>query len=263
MITMPVLLLEMWVLNKIGTPVPVNAIRRGATDKKLEMVTGSSNDNRSLPKAFLEPVFIIAVALLSMSFILSNGMEFRENVPIKKSFDQFPLTIGDWTGERQFMEQQFVNALHFGDYIMINYRNPEGRQINFYTAYYKSQRKGEGTHSPETCLPGSGWTFEHSGLVSIDTGKGQVMRISRAFMTKGDERQLVYFWFPQRGRILTSLYQVKLYSFWDALIKKRTDGALVRVITPLAETEDLEKAEERLINFVKLVNPLIEQYVPQ
>ena len=263
MFTMPVLLLEMWVLNKIGAPIPKETVKGGEGANIPLQDEGIANVRQPLLKGMLQPEFLLTVVLMVGTLVSSQGIEFRDKVPIKKPLDQFPLAIGDWKGERQAMEQRFIDALHFSDYVMVDYLNPKGQNISFYVAYYESQRKGEGTHSPETCLPGSGWEFEKSGLASIHTGKGQVMRVNRAFMIKGDVKQLVYFWFPQRGRILTSLYQVKLYSFWDALIKKRTDGALVRVITPLTSDESVEKAEERLIDFVKLLNPQLEQFIPQ
>jgi EpsI family protein len=263
MFTMPVLFLEMWVLSKIGAPTPKEIVKAGEGSKIPQQNVGLANVSQPFLKGLLQPVFLFAIILMVGTLVSSQGIEFRDKVPIKKPLDQFPLAIGDWKGERQTMEQQFIDALHFSDYVMVDYRNPKGQNISFYVAYYESQRKGEATHSPETCLPGSGWVFEQSGLASVDTGKVKVMRVNKAFITKGDERQLVYFWFPQRGRILTSLYQVKLYSFWDALIKKRTDGALVRVITPLTGNESVEKAEERLIDFVKLVNPQLKQFIPQ
>jgi EpsI family protein len=81
-------------------------------------------------------------------------------------------------------------------------------------------------------------------------------------MEKGGVRQLTYYWFPQRGRILTNAYQLKLFAFWDALTRQRTDGALVRVITPVYEFERLENAEKRLQEFVKEVVPVLDEYLP-
>jgi EpsI family protein len=194
------------------------------------------------------------------------------------------LAIGEWQGVRQVMERKFIDQLHFSDYITSGYRNPQGREIDFYVAYYESQRKGETTHSPETCLPASGWSFEEAGVVGIPAGakngtgeKGtdtnfpaenrnqslfSLMTVNRAFMEKGGSRQLVYFWFPQRGRILTSLYEVKLYGFWDALTRQRSDGALVRVITPVYSDERLEDAEARLQGFTRLVVPVLDEFIP-
>ena len=263
MFTMPVLLLEMWVLHKIGAPLPKETAKGEEGEMIPQQNEGFISARQSLVKGLSQPLFLLAVVLMVGTLAASQGIEFRDKVPIQKPLDQFPLTIGDWKGQRQALEQKFIDTLHFSDYTMIDYRNSKGQYVSFYVAYYASQTKGEGTHSPETCLPGSGWVFKKSGLASIDTGKGQVTQVNRAFMEKGDVRQLVYFWFPQRGRILTSLYQVKLYAFWDSLIKQRTDGALVRIITPVAEGEDLQNSEERLLAFGKLITPLIEEYIPK
>ena len=89
------------------------------------------------------------------------------------------------------------------------------------------------------------------------------MKVNRAFMEKGGSRQLVYFWFPQRGRILTSLYQVKLYGFWDTLTRQRTDSALVRVITPVYGEENLKDAEARLQGFTRGIAPLLDAFIPK
>lgn len=146
---------------------------------------------------------------------------------------------------------------------MVNYRNLRGEDIDFYVAYYESQRKGETTHSPETCLPGSGWNFEQSGMARIPVGNDRVMEVNRAFMEKNGSRQLIYFWFPQRGRILKSLYEVKLYSSWDALVRQRTDGALVRIITPISGAEQVEEAEARLQGFTHKMAPVLKGFLPE
>jgi EpsI family protein len=82
-------------------------------------------------------------------------------------------------------------------------------------------------------------------------------------MEKSGARNLVYYWFPQRGRILTNLYQVKLYNFWDALTRHRTDGALVRLITPVYQGEAPGEAEARLQGFTRQIMPVLERYLPK
>ena len=88
------------------------------------------------------------------------------------------------------------------------------------------------------------------------------MLVSRAFMEKNGSRQLSYYWFPQRGRVLSDMYQLKAYAFWDALTRHRTDGALVRLIAPVYEPEMLEDAEARLQGFARLFVPILDQYIP-
>jgi EpsI family protein len=88
------------------------------------------------------------------------------------------------------------------------------------------------------------------------------MPVNRAFIQKRGSKQLTYYWFPQRGRILTNAYQLKIYAFWDALTKQRTDGALVRVMTPVYESEGLEDAEQRLQGFTREIVPVLDEFIP-
>jgi EpsI family protein len=220
--------------------------------------------------------------------------------------------VGQWTGTSEPMEQQYIDALQFSDYVIMNYQDRQGRSVNFYTAYYESQRKGESIHSPETCLPGGGWEFREAGAVTIPVAVKQMgtdtylisagekgadtvpvsakngtdtnfpaenrsqslfslgnqspfspMKVNRAFMEKSGSRQLTYYWFAQRGRVLTNLYQLKLYAFWDALTKQRTDGALIRLITPVYEREKLEDAEARLQSFTREIVPVLDGFIPK
>jgi EpsI family protein len=162
------------------------------------------------------------------------------------------------------MEQKFIDGLHFDDYIIVDYVNG-GHAVNFYTAYYESQRKGESIHSPETCLPGSGWEFKSAGSVTLPltSRDGKPMRVNKAFMEKGNYKQLSYFWFPQRDRVLTNAWELKWYNFWDALTRQRTDGALVRLITPVYPNESVEDADKRLVVFTREIVPVLNENLPK
>ena len=92
---------------------------------------------------------------------------------------------------------------------------------------------------------------------------GRSIKVNRAIMEKGGYRQLSYFWFPMRGRVLTNAYEMKLYTFWDSLTRQRTDGALVRLITPVLQGEQVEDAEKRLREFTKEIVPVFDQFLPK
>jgi EpsI family protein len=210
-------------------------------------------------------MFIVAAILLGATLAISHTVDFREKIPAKKNLEQFPLKIGEWSADRkQPMAQIYIDALDLSEYVIINYQSLRGKKVNFYVAYYESQSKGESIHSPATCLPGSGWSFDQSGTVKITGVKGsnEIMKVNRAVMQSGQNRQLTYYWFPQRGRILNNAYQLKIFTFWDALTQHRTDGALVRVITSVYEDEDLTDAEKRLEKFVRDIEPVLEEYIP-
>ena len=208
--------------------------------------------------------FIVAIILLGATLAFSQGINFRERIPVMKSFDLFPVQVGEWSGTRHGMEQRFVDSLDLSVYVIIDYHNPKDKVINLYVAYYESQRKGESIHSPATCLPGSGWLFRDAGAITLYTpgyNPGSI-KVNRAYMEKLGSKQLSYYWFPQRGRILNNAYQLKVFAFWDALTKQRTDGALVRLITPVLESEELKQADARLQKFTQMIVPVLEEYIP-
>ncbi len=91
---------------------------------------------------------------------------------------------------------------------------------------------------------------------------GVPLTVNRALIAYGDQRELVYYWFMQRGRIITNEYLVKWYLLVDALLRHRTDGALVRLIVPLPVTTTLGDADRRLQGFAAAVAPRLAHYVP-
>ncbi len=256
--TTAILLAEMWVLKKIGKEKEVGSVIGGYNEPAVGTTETSGGWSRSL----LQPQFMTVVVILGLTLGLSQGVEFRGKIPIKQSLNQFPLQIGEWSGTREIMEQKFIETLDLSDYVIVNYRDRQNHAINFYTAYYESQQKGESIHSPETCLPGSGWKFSKAEEVAINAKDGRSMRVNRVIMEKDGEKQLSYYWFPMRGRVLTKLYQLKLYNFWDALTRQRTDGALVRVITPIADSEKPEDADARIRGFLNEAIPLLPAFIP-
>ena len=265
-ICIPVLLIEMKLLEKL----PPFQSKTTSESKKTDATTSENNpgsNNKKVSKygVLLQPMFIVAVILLGSTLAISHTVDFREKIPIKKNLEQFPLKIGEWSSsQRQRMAQKFIDVLDLSEYVIINYHNRKDKKVNFYVAYYESQRKGESIHSPATCLPGSGWSFDQSGTVKITDvpGNNGTMEVNRAVMQFGTNKQITYYWFPVRGRILNNAYQLKIYNFWDALTQQRTDGALVRLITSVYGDETLEDAEKRLQNFVRDVAPVLEEYLP-
>ena len=256
-----ILLFEMVVLKRLGKEKSEDLSAKLASeeeeteDQKATSIELSHASNK---------LFVASAVLLSMTLIASWGIDFRENVPITQSLDNFPVQISHWSGTRQALDQMFLDELDLSDYTMIDYKDSKNHDINFYVAYYESQRKGESIHTPATCLPSSGWIFRQAGTASlpIKNSKGD-MRVNRAVIEKGDYKQVAYYWFSQHGRVLTNVYQLKLFTFWNALTEQRTDGALIRLITPVDEAETLADAEQRLTSFARDIVPILDDFLPE
>ena len=78
----------------------------------------------------------------------------------------------------------------------------------------------------------------------------------------GSQRQLVYYWFQQRGHVITNEYAIKWYLFWDALTRNRTDGALVRLVVPVAPGEPVDAADRQLTQFAAAAAATLAPYIP-
>jgi EpsI family protein len=119
-------------------------------------------------------------------------------------------------------------------------------------------------HSPRACLPGGGWEIEEFDQYRIDDvgAFGEGINVNRSVISMGDSRQLVYYWFQQRGRNITNEYLVKWFIFWDAITMNRTDGALVRLVTPVPPGADIEDYDRRLQDFLRMVDPQLSYFLP-
>jgi EpsI family protein len=208
----------------------------------------------------------ISAGLLVAAAAVALALPQRaEVVPARQAFLYFPMVIGHWFGSRDTLEPIYIRQLQFDDYVLADYRGPGPRPINLYVAWYDSQQSGRSVHSPSTCLPGGGWRMTSFTQVEVPgvTVDGQPLRVNRTVIALGDARQLVYYWFQQRGRVLTNEYLVKWYLFWDSLTRNRSDGSLVRLIVPLPEGAAEEQADRQLAEFAAELEPVLQQYVPR
>jgi exosortase D (VPLPA-CTERM-specific) len=187
----------------------------------------------------------------------------QEAIPERQRFVSFPSALGQWQGRPSLLEPQEEHALGLDDYILSDYRKANGRPVNLYVAYYPTQRKGLSPHSPVVCMPGGGWQiakFERTMLSDIQ--RGLSFPLNRAIVERGSMRQIVYYWFVQRGRHVANEYVSKWYLFRDAIVENRTDGALVRVTTPIFSGESESDADARLQAFTGELEPRLREYLP-
>ena len=87
--------------------------------------------------------------------------------------------------------------------------------------------------------------------------------VNRAVIQKGLSKQLVYYWFEQRGKRLTNDYIAKATVVYDSLTMGRTDGALIRFVTPIGAKEPEAAADARLQDFMKPVLERLPRFVPE
>jgi exosortase D (VPLPA-CTERM-specific) len=184
----------------------------------------------------------------------------------RDSFALFPTEIEAWSGYSEALDPATEAVLGASDYVNITYSSPaEAGAVNFFSAWYEKQTEGTGIHSPEVCLPVGGWevfSIDPTPVSMPGTVYGDFV-VNRAVIQKGLSRQLVYYWFEQRGRRMTNDYLAKASVVYDSLTMGRTDGAMVRFVTPIEADETEAQAEARMLRMMAELLPRLPRFIPE
>ena len=260
MACLAVLALLIWLLNA------ANKDGRGLLDR-IDLATPASAQLQAIQPGVRGTRMTTAATLLLCLLAVPASLAFNareEIVPQREAFTRFPLIKHDWVGRESKIEDNVLTELLLSDYIIADYHRPgDGMPVNLYIAYYNSQRTGATIHSPRSCMPGGGWLITDLSQLSLSDALGMDgPSVNRTIIRLGEQRQLVYYWFQQRGRDITNEYLAKWYLFQDSLTMARTDGALVRLVTPIAPGGDEAEADARLQAFLRDFYPELPRFIP-
>jgi EpsI family protein len=188
----------------------------------------------------------------------------RHEIPDRTPFASLPLDLGEYRGRWRTIDEPVRAVLAADDLLLADFTDGEGRLLNLYTQYYQRQDRGAATHSPRLCIPAAGWEIADLRGHRVEAARfdGAALAVNRAVVTRDGARILVYYWFQQRGRNTTDEYLTKLFILRDGLLRHRTDGAMVRLITPLAEGEGEASGDARLERFATRLLPHLERHIP-
>ncbi|CAN5884838.1 hypothetical protein BH24ACI4_BH24ACI4_11850 [soil metagenome] len=203
---------------------------------------------------------LVAGALILMAGLYANGATGPELTPPRLPLAAAPMTFGPWTGhDATPFADDVLDQLGVDDYIHRRYSTAGGAPVSVYVGYYASQRQGDTIHSPQNCLPGAGWRSVFADRATIPLGSSEIP-VNRFVIQKGLDRQAVFYWYHGRGRAVASEFANKGWLMLDAARLHRTDGGLVRLITPITETADA--AFDNLAAFSTLLVPQLSEHLP-
>lgn len=221
---------------------------------------GVRSGTRQIPAPFR-----VAAVLVAAAAVAAHGVSVPlATPPERQALSGFPMQLGEWHGTPGRIESQVLEMLKMDDYLLADYVTSSINPVNLYVSYYATQSDGNSAHSPRACIPGDGWEiidFRQHQLAGVMMGD-RSLKVNRVVIQRGDNRQLVYYWFQQRGHIIANEYMVKLQIFWDAVTRRRTDGAMIRLVVRLKPGESFESGDALLEGFAARMLPKLTQYVP-
>jgi EpsI family protein len=214
----------------------------------------------------------VAFAFLMLTYYTDHFLARRIVIPERTSFESFPMRFGDWQcAERVRIDPEILSQLGATDYMICEYQRPATALVSLYVGYHASQVYEEGggygensIHPPSHCLPGSGWDIIDSRTVALDLpGLPANAHAKRLVIARGEQRQLVYYWYQTQGRAIAEDWQKIFFVGYDRATRGRTDGALVRITIPLMPDEDEQRAEMAFDDFARRALPVLEPYLPE
>jgi EpsI family protein len=223
------------------------------------------------------PRFWIVVLLLFATAFLLHTRGDTDKVPPSEPLSLMPQTIGPWTSRDIPMEDDVLAILGKGDFLNRVYMGPRsgtqpvsvstgdlgGVPVSLFIGYFPTQRTGQSIHSPQHCLPGAGWEFLQSSYTDLTADDGKIYHVGEYVIGDGTIKQFVLYWYQAHGRSIPNEYTAKLFMIADAIRMNRTDGAIVRVITPVLPLESVADARLRAVNFTKQMVPSLPRFIPE
>jgi EpsI family protein len=205
---------------------------------------------------------ILLVLILAVGGVVNAWSYLGEAHVDRKELKDFPQSVGTWqkTGTDQILDDATLKVLRASDYLLRDFRNSNGQIANLYVGYYATQRTGASYHSPLNCLPGSGWILSEPGKATIALPDGSSFAANKYVIQNGDYKSLMIYWYQGRGRNVASEYWGKIYTVFDSVRLRRSDGAMVRVTVPISDSE--ATAQQSAIDFASAAATALPQYVP-
>ncbi|GAB6162455.1 hypothetical protein JCM12298_16140 [Desulfothermus naphthae] len=169
----------------------------------------------------------------------------------------FPKKIAEWkSSDNQTMDPKVARILHVDDYIWRRYKNEKGEFLDVYISYFSYVDRIKTYHSPLNCMPGSGWNIYKVESVPIYLSKNKKVNVSCLFLKKGSNVLKAIYWYQCRGRILDSEVKERIYRIADSVLKRRTDGAFIRIIC-LTNGVSKKELSRFCVNVIKILYKIL------
>ena len=205
---------------------------------------------------------ILLLAILITGVVVNSWAYLGEAHIERKELKGFPEQIGSWrkSGPDTILDAPTMKVLRATDYLLRDFRRPDGQIANLYVGYYLSQKDGASYHSPLNCLPGSGWMLVAPGKVDLPAPTGGTFAANKYVIQNGTTKSLMLYWYQGRGRAVGSEYWGKIYTVIDSVRLRRSDGAMVRVTVPITDSES--RALDAATDMAVAASSSLPEFVP-
>jgi EpsI family protein len=207
-------------------------------------------------------LFVLPV-LLACQAVLVNWIGMAERPPAAPELASLPDHLGSWNKVQEIaIAHDIASTLRADRLLERTYVDPsQGWSADLFVAWFQSQRGGASQpHSPQVCLPASGWTPVTTGPVALRTAEG-AFSIERYVIANGGSRAVVLYWYQTPRHVMASEWAAKFWVVADAVRDHRTDTSLVRIVT-YTGSRSVEETTSAALGFALGVYPALRENFP-
>lgn len=193
---------------------------------------------RQWPAVALTVLFLAQAAAF---YGLSRGEEILLTQPLR----EFPNELVPWVlVTDEALAPEVAAVLQPDDYLLRVYENTSAKRIaSIFVAYFRSHRTGHAPHSPQNCLPGSGWIPYANAELAIPAEDGTSIAANWYKIQKDGDKSVVLYWYQTAGRTVAQETAARFYLVTDSIRHNRTDTALVRIVVPFRDGSGARETE--------------------
>lgn len=163
--------------------------------------------------------------------------------------NRFPMQLEGWSAQDDSLDAATERVLHTDQVLLRHYTDLNGRRVQFFIGYYRDQKFGAQVHSPQHCLPGSGWTIVRHDEIPLPLDSESLTK--RLHIEKKGENQFVVYWFTSDEHVVQNEFDLKIRLLLNAFRHKPTSVYFYRVSTPFSENQEAV-AMQTLREFLKV-----------
>ena len=267
-------LLEGLVISALGYLMLFGCLSILSRGEGLDNRTPLQTSDVTLPMR-RRPVLEMATVLTMLSIGVLQIVFRPAEIRLRDDLGVFPTRIGEWTlepkpipmtGRFPAIDDELVHSYptpsgerHFAavdDALVRAYRNNEGQQIRLYIGYHRWQEEGKE-------LSGEAGHALNAAAVPLMMKVGSdVVQLGQVVQARAHGARGLLYWYQVNGRAFGSLYLAKKYLVWDALTRRRTNGAVVMVGWESSDDAGSERLRLQATAFAEAVLPLLSSFIP-
>ena len=229
---------------------------RLSLDDTTKDISGPLTDNHTV---LGWSAFVFAVALLTISFYALRHFD-RDEMHIHLDLTRLTLVGGSYSvaGNAEGAYADSNAQTSFSRMFV----DQGGHHLEVFVGYRSDQRSGNRLRSPKLFFPDKG-NFVWVRPVELPvTGAASVL--GYWMLVRNEEsRQLVLSWYQIGKQTYGGELAHRFEQLRRALFERRTDGAVIRLATPLEGNDSIEAAEERLRTLGSNLYPQLVQFLPR